>query len=557
MRTKIITTIIIFLGSYLFAEEAYGDFNSNHSNAPSISIESKYGKGTKIHSITNVEQGDYYYNENIMDINFNFNSGIYLYTQLEYSSPPLKGFNFVGMNNYHLEYSSDKYRIKIGDIYTLYGKGLSLNMFQDHLIDYDNSLRGIECNYYIDDYFTVFLLGGKKDFLFRTSVGEDVPNLGIENYAYMFGLEKVLDEVIFHYLYLNKESILNHDKYSSLRRYALPGALGNSSGNDTLITSEHNLSFDFSLFDADFYIETSDVDYSSLDKDDPDILKDYTGAKLYLSIYRDIFDFGITYEYKNYWMKNYLKTLSNPPIVYRESISTLASRNSHTMNWNDEVGHQFNVDRYINNMMTIEMNLSIASKHKASSDNFNLLDILSISEASYAGSPFRQFYLGSSGWFLNDKFYYKAGFDDFIQVKTAGISSQHTKALTFPTLFTFTMGENSITTYIEGQIKTEKRYNENEAGKYVLEQEAKYTSRYFSLTGNCKGKISLTLFYEDERASSYSRWIGYDATYSINPTTQLSFFIGDQKGGLVCANGVCAVQPDLNDGIKITFRTLF
>ena len=248
-----------------------------------------------------------------------------------------------------------------------------------------------------------------------------------------------------------------------------------------------------------------------------------------------------------------LKTLSNSPIVYRESVSALASRNSHTMNWNDETGHQFNVDRHINDMMSIELNLSIASKHKASSDNSNFLDILSISESSYMRSPFRQFYLGSSGWFLNDKLYYKIGFDDFVQVKTVGISSQHTKAVTIPMLFTFTRGENSITTYIEGQIKTEKRYDEN-GGKWVLEQEVEYTSRYFSLTGNYKGRVSLTFFHEDEWAPSYSNWIGYDVTYNLNPTTQFSLFIGDQKGGLVCANGVCAVQPDLNDGVKLTYE---
>ena len=81
-----------------------------YGNTPSISIESKYGRGTKVHSETNVEQGDYYYNENIMDMNFNFDYGehyIYLYAQLEYSRPPLKGFNFTGLNNYHLEYSSN------------------------------------------------------------------------------------------------------------------------------------------------------------------------------------------------------------------------------------------------------------------------------------------------------------------------------------------------------------------------------------------------------------------------------------------------------------------
>ena len=43
----------------------------------------------------------------------------------------------------------------------------------------------------------------------------------------------------------------------------------------------------------------------------------------------------------------------------------------------------------------------------------------------------------------------------------------------------------------------------------------------------------------------------------ISPTMQLSIFKGSQKGGLVCANGVCAVQPSFENGTKITFRALF
>ena len=43
----------------------------------------------------------------------------------------------------------------------------------------------------------------------------------------------------------------------------------------------------------------------------------------------------------------------------------------------------------------------------------------------------------------------------------------------------------------------------------------------------------------------------------MNSTTQLSLFYGSQKGGLVCANGVCADQPGFDDGMKLTLRSLF
>ena len=82
-----------------------------------------------------------------------------------------------------------------------------------------------------------------------------------------------------------------------------------------------------------------------------------------------------------------------------------------------------------------------------------------------------------------------------------------------------------------------------------------FISKYLSFTFNYKGKLSLTYFYEDENVNN--NWMGSDITYNINNTTQLSLFYGSQKGGLVCANGVCAVQPGLEDAIKLTFRSLF
>ena len=49
-------------------------------------------------------------------------------------------------------------------------------------------------------------------------------------------------------------------------------------------------------------------------------------------------------------------------------------------------------------------------------------------------------------------------------------------------------------------------------------------------------------------------WTGVDITFELSPTMQFSIFKGSQKGGLVCANGICAEQPSFEDGIKLTFR---
>ncbi len=58
-------------------------------------------------------------------------------------------------------------------------------------------------------------------------------------------------------------------------------------------------------------------------------------------------------------------------------------------------------------------------------------------------------------------------------------------------------------------------------------------------------------------SKSTNEWLGADISYKLNSETQISLFYGSQKGGLVCANGICAEQPGFEDGYKLTFRSLF
>ena len=84
-------------------------------------------------------------------------------------------------------------------------------------------------------------------------------------------------------------------------------------------------------------------------------------------------------------------------------------------------------------------------------------------------------------------------------------------------------------------------------------------------------KVPISYFFEDSyfswknssgqfvegKENEYYKWQGLDLSLNINSTTQLSLFYGSQKGGLVCANGVCADQPGFDDGMKLTLRSLF
>ena len=160
-----------------------------------------------------------------------------------------------------------------------------------------------------------------------------------------------------------------------------------------------------------------------------------------------------------------------------------------------------------------------------------------------------------NGWALSDQLYYKIGLNDFTEFIIEEDAIKQTYATTIPTqwVWKFNSG-NSLTVYLELQNKTEKILTDD----HVLSNETKYDNYYVSSSYGYGRKLVLTGFYDLEIKDGKSEtWIGADLSYELTTETLVSFFYGSQKGGLVCANGICAEQPGFEDGYKITFRSLF
>ena len=49
----------------------------------------------------------------------------------------------------YLEYQNEKFIMKLGDQYELYGRGMSFYTLQNQNIDYDNSVKGISFKYFM------------------------------------------------------------------------------------------------------------------------------------------------------------------------------------------------------------------------------------------------------------------------------------------------------------------------------------------------------------------------------------------------------------------------
>jgi hypothetical protein len=234
--------------------------------------------------------------------------------------------------------------------------------------------------------------------------------------------------------------------------------------------------------------------------------------------------------------------------VYREGSSVLASRNSHSINFGNEIGHQVDFNKNLFGSMNLLGNLSLSHRHqKAGMADLSFTDFLVMEEDNriYDYYPFRQIYLEMNGWTLSERLYYKIGFDHFTEFN---VGDKNIFAITIPTqwVWKFSNG-NSLTTYLEAQEKT-----------VTGDIPGNYTDYYLSTSYSHRGKWIITGFYDQEISKGKtSQWPGFDFSYNLNSTTQISLFYGSQKGGLICANGICAEQPGFEDGVKITFRSLF
>jgi len=514
-----------------------------------VNYEMKYSNGEN-------EQSDYF--EHYFDINI-YKDNLYLYSLLKYKDPSLIGsvtesFDQI-LDNFYLEYSNDKYLLTVGNIFYSFGSGLSFYSYEDRTIDYNNSPQGLSLLYYLSDNFDFYAMVGSNTFESRTNPSFIEPNISIKNNVTLSGLTYQSNYTDIHYMFM-----INKQTYDSRTIQSL-SSLSNTLGQDLsdkfhylnpsdfeMTVLEHNLGSNMYLGELELYFERSWIYHNKIHDERT------SGYKYYFSSYFSLADYGILYEYKRYNNPYYYSVYSNPPIVYRETTSALVSRNLHNIDFSNEVGHHIVINKSFSD--GCNMILSSAFAFRQLYDDsiiepsfgkiFNsMLTLESLSDFNSNIKPYRQMYFEINGWNKNDNVFYKIGFDNYYE----HTDSKVLKAKTIPTQFTFKDNNyNSIGIYLE--------YQESD---YVSLNEKKY-SVYFNPSFNYKGKIILSLFHNIEKnltSDVKEDYIGMDITGYITNSNILSIFIGSQKGGLICSNGTCVMQPDFDKGIKVTSKFLF
>ncbi|MDC0145471.1 DUF6029 family protein [bacterium] len=570
-----------------------------------FNLESKYGDGTNIDDQT-LEETDYTYLENLLDINYSYNS-LFFYTQLEYSNPPIYGYSRTVakdmFNTYIAEYSSNQFILKYGHLQTLNGYGLTLNMFQDQVTDFDNRIKGLEFKYTPNELMEFFYVNGSGKYGIKSTGTQRSNNLMFDHDLSFYGAQFYTDFGDISISYADKKTkyaagILNNYEINQpfmsadtrlskdLQSFQLEGFSNFNmlADSDTEVKlNSVNLGYSNTLSIFDIYYEKSINRYNKILREND--FED--GYYDYLSIASSVLGVDFLYEFKDYNMLYYMPISSNPPLGFMETTSILLSRNQHAIDFSDEIGHQLETRFYINDIAFL-MNLSMGMKHYGVEYSEFDFDTFELIEGTYSKvywsdlitmdfsnknfvyhKPFRNFYTEASGWSSNDRFYYKFGYASSFSYDD--VSAKNYQSFTIPTQFVYAFkSNNSLTIYYEYQklnnlsIKNPTNWNDYYNSK-------KYSNNYLSISYNLSHIGSISYFYDSESydqflytdetvnflSSDSNKWIGLELSLELSSSVQLSVFHGSQKGGLVCANGICAVQPSFEDGTKVTLRALF
>ncbi|NQV37517.1 MAG: hypothetical protein HQ509_05875 [Candidatus Marinimicrobia bacterium] len=373
------------------------------------------------------DKAGYLFTENILDLQV-YKDNLNGWVQFEYSRPPEIGRSFTGFRKFRLEYQTDKFYAKFGDIYEIWGRGLILNQTDDQTVDLDNGTRGFLLDYRNAFSETKILHGISKIWKQSDKIANydaRVPNyymnhsvLGVDESINVFGLDlglTFLQVNEIHYTDFN----MTYDSIPITHRY-------------------HGVRAGYYFDMADIYMEYYDKKTDVFDSDaqlDTAYSKGngfYGNVNLYLS------KWSLSMEYKNYDMLrlnpmnradfvNYYggyTDFQNAPTAYKEHTSVLLTRQTHQIDPNNELGIQFELmGPIIDHHLGFVINYSSASRNQTwnlvledssiwweSPSRYNSIRGI-IPSKTLSANPFEEYYGEINGTFFNDRLQFKVGYD--------------------------------------------------------------------------------------------------------------------------------------------------
>lgn len=460
-----------------------------------------------------------------------------------YDDPPEFGPRFQGIRKRFVEFSKEGLELRAGDFYTLYGKGLAMNLFENRGINYDTRLDGLRGTYRNRHVNAIFALGKMRYY--------DLLNSDrIETYSVRSGHMEVRP---FRFLRLGG-SIVGADG-------ELPTPFGMDQVHADIpefMVTLRGLGFDVFLQRAwkrsSIMSPQPNGGFSSYESD---------GDAWYGSIsYTSDIGLGVTFEYKDYRFDvvgeeerdpnrpTRMLPMQNPPIVHKEHYFTLLSRNPHVVDFNDEVGMQLDVFYSVSPTVTINLNGAMASRHKGyvTRDGFLVTydrDMSFMPTLDEKFSPFWELY-GEVEWYFDGPSYLRAAVNRRYDAPYEANLPHEQSSTTIPVRIEYMLNrEYSIGATFEQQFFHDSFSQEN----------PEYFNEFVALTFARAAQWSVTLRMEyttdEEDKTGKDFWRTLEFAYRLGNAHIATISYGTERGGLVCTSGICReILPF--DGVRIS-----
>jgi hypothetical protein len=520
---------------------------AQHTVSYSASNYLRYGTGTEtIGSLTRTR--DYF--ENLTEARVTI-SDFLLGFRLLYDAPPEYGLEFRGLKKKYLEFRKEDLYIRAGDSYTLYGRGLALNLFENRGLAFDTGLEGVKMEYKTR-LVKLGITGG--DIVYNDVLDPS----RIEKYEVRAGSVELIP-----YTFLSLGANIVSGKMSLPNLYM-----------DRFAQFDITESFGrASVCDIDVYASYAEKRTTVYGKGGT-----HTGTGFYASAGYTQESFGVSLEYKDYrfGIVDPLERLNtnratkanafqNAPIVHKEHSFTLTSRYPHVIDFNDEVGYQVDVF-YTVGQLTGLMNFSQASRHYSflptgARDPITFLPIYSAEARTSSFLPARGARL-SPFWevYTEAQYYFEEGGTDYaligfnrrsdVLTDEAASTSQLlvadlTKSTSVPVAVQYTLGRRWVV-----KVVAERQWVHEDKNP----AQAEFFNQFFSVGFSNSPDYSVTIRHEftNDYGTVDGRrdWSAIDVSLRLGSSHMVTLTGGGDRGGQVCANGVCRV---LNPFLGIRF----
>lgn len=406
-----------------------------------------------------------------------------------------------------LQFQSDRFSIRIGHNYPLWGRGLTLALIEDFDQGLDSGIDGVVMNYSLDRLKIEVIRGRSEPDPAGYTQANDIQGANIE-----------LDNGFF--------------KISSSILHTLPENYPDFRTAGAAVQSQHH----FQNFG------TVSLFWEGAWQHEVNAIKNpHRGWFSSISFARK--GFSVQLDYKDYQFRLFngnLLPYQSPPIALRELISKTMSSHPHYPKFDDEIGWQTEVQYKPTKRIGLNFYAAQTSAHHGTP----------IPSLKQKDSPFTE-YMSEINWKVqknkNVRFLYA--------LRRETLWSKH---FNIPTLWNERNGvlvsyQSTLIRRIAFEMVAEYMFTDDKLRKQS------FTDGYYNFTISSPGKGSLAFLLEttnDKNQIGGPTWFAVEATYPLQKGMQLQFYSGEQRGGIVCSSGRCRpVNPF--KGVRIGVETNF